>query len=100
MANPLDITNPTPKDPTVTSVADTTTESELVASNDLRSEVEITNTSSADLYILKGTGTPSSTNLTAVVPQDSHYSTDFSGAIQGIWATNPNDGSALITETE
>lgn len=99
MANPLDITNPHPKNPTVASVADTTTPAELIASNESRSEVEITNTSSAELYLLKGTGTPASDNLTAIVPQNSHYSTDFVGAIQGVWASDPGDGSALITET-
>lgn len=99
MANPLDITNPHPKNPTVTSVADTTSASELVSSNSQRSEVEIVNTSSADLYILKGSGTPASDNLTAIIPQDAHYSTDFVGAIQGVWATNPDDGEALITES-
>lgn len=100
MANPLDITNPHFSNATVTSVADTTTAAELVSSNSQRSEVEIVNTSSADLYILKGDGTPAADNLTAIIPQDAHYSTDFAGAIQGVWATDPNDGEAIMTESE
>lgn len=100
MANPLDKTNPKPQSSTTTSVADTTTPAELIASNSVRSEVEIINTSSANLYLLKGTGTVSSSNQTVTIPQDAHYVTDFTGAMQGVWETDPGDGSAIITESE
>lgn len=83
----------------VTSVADTTTSTELIAANSDRKELEITNTSSADLYVLKGSGTASGTNLTTVVSQNETYETTFQGAVQGVWASDPNAGSALITES-
>lgn len=82
----------------VTSVADTTTSATLIASNSARKEVIITNDSSATLYVKYGT-TASSTNYTVSLDRgDSLFEDRYTGRVDGIWATDPNDGAARITE--
>lgn len=87
-----------PITPTVTSVADTASSTMLKAANAARKEIEIQNTSSAVLYIKKGT-TASATDFTARLEQYGYYTTDYTGRIDGIWASDPGDGAAIITES-
>lgn len=87
-----------PSTPTVTTVADTTTSTTLISANTSRREVEFFNTSTAILYLLKGTGTASATNFTVQLNQGDYYSTDITSAFQGVWASDAG-GSVLITES-
>lgn len=91
---------------TVTSVNDAATSAELIAANPDRTGLMITNTSTAILYILLGSGTASTTNHSWVVAASGGQInlSDFSGrcwkgAVQGIWASDAS-GAALITELE
>lgn len=88
-----------PSSSTVITIDDTTTSTTLIATNSTRKEIEITNTSSAILYLLKGAGTASATNFTARLEQYGYYSTDYTGQLTGVWASDAG-GSALITESE
>jgi hypothetical protein len=83
----------------VTSVADTATSTTLIAlsSSLTRREVIIENTSSARLYIKFGT-TASSTDFTMSLAQNEKIVTEYQGRIDGIWATDPGDGAAKVTE--
>lgn len=81
----------------VTSVGDTTSSTQLIASNSSRKEVEFYNNSSAILYLLKGSGTASSSNFTVALAKDDVYATDSTVAFQGVWASDAG-GSVLITE--
>lgn len=87
-----------PSTPTVTTVADTTTSTTLISANTSRKEVEFFNTSTAIIYLLKGTGTASATNFTVQLNQGDYYSTDITSAFQGVWASDAG-GSVLITES-
>ena len=84
---------------TVTSVADTATSAQLLASNGNRYGATIFNDSSATLYVKLGT-TASATDYTVKVVQNSYYEVPFryTGRIDGIWASDPGDGAARITE--
>ncbi|KGM44481.1 hypothetical protein JY97_00640 [Alkalispirochaeta odontotermitis] len=91
---------------TVSSVGDAATTTSLIAANADRTGLIITNTSTAILYILLGTGTASTTNHSWVVAASGGQInlSDFSGrcwkgAVQGIWASDAG-GVALITELE
>lgn len=86
-----------PATPTVTSVGDTTTSTQLLASNTSRKEAEFYNTSSAILYILKGSGTASSTNFTIALNQGDYYTTNITSAFQGVWAS---DAGGIVAVTE
>lgn len=80
----------------VTSVGDSATNTELLASNTSRKEAVITNDSSAILYVAFGE-TASSTNYTARLEQYGYVRTQYKGQINGIWASDAG-GSARITE--
>lgn len=82
----------------VTSVGDTTTSTQLKTSNSSRKEIEFYNTSTAILYLLKGTGTASSTNFTVQLSQNDYYSSKSKAAFQGVWASDPG-GVVLVTES-
>jgi len=84
----------------VSSVADTATSTTLLASNAARLGGSIYNDSSALLYVLYGTGTASATSYTArVYPNGFHTILgNYVGAIQGVWASDPGDGAARMTE--
>ena len=88
-----------PTTPTVTTVGDTTTSTQLIASNTSRKEVEFYNGSTAILYLLKGTGTASATNYTVQLNQGDYYNSDVTSAFQGVWSAD-SGGSALITSSE
>lgn len=82
----------------VTSVNDTSSSTTLKSSNASRKEIIIQNTSSAILYIKYGT-TASSTDFTVSLAQNDILIEDkYTGRIDGIWASDPNDGAAKITE--
>jgi hypothetical protein len=84
---------------TVSSVADTSSSTTLLASNANRLGASIQNTSSAVLYIKLGT-TASASDFTVRLAQYDYYEVPdgYTGRIDGIWASDPNDGAAKITE--
>lgn len=84
---------------TVTAVADNAASVTLLASNAARLGASIANDSSAALYIKCG-GTASLTSYTVRVAQYGYWEVpfDYTGVIDGIWATDPGDGAARITE--
>lgn len=82
---------------TTSSVNDTTTSTQLAASATGRKELFITNTSSATLYVKFGT-TASSTSFAVALSQNETFIEDkYTGVVHGVWATDPNDGAAVIT---
>lgn len=84
---------------TVTAVADNAASVQLLAANTARVGAIITNDSSARLYIKLGT-TASTTDYSVSLAQHGSFELPFgyTGRIDGIWATDPNDGAARITE--
>lgn len=87
----------------VTHVADTATSTELIASNASRVGWSITNTSSAVLYIKFGSGATTTTSYTKRLAQYESAGQEgqlglYTGAIYGIWATDPGAGGANCTE--
>lgn len=81
----------------VTSVADTASSTTLLSSSGSRKGFRITNTSSAVLYVKYGT-TASASDFTVRLPQWAYLEENFySGRVDGIWASDPGDGAALIT---
>lgn len=81
----------------VTSVADTATSTTLLSSSADRKGFRIHNTSSAVLYVKYGT-TASATDFTARLGQHDYLEENFySGRVDGIWASDPGDGAALVT---
>jgi len=86
---------------TVTSVADSATSVPIIAANPARKGVTITNTASTVLYIRCATGAATTTTgYTYRVAQNASVDipNGYVGVINGIWATDANDGSALVTE--
>lgn len=84
---------------TTTQVADTASSTTLLASNANRLGASIQNDSSAVLYVKCGT-TASATDYSARLVQYGYYEVpaNYTGRIDGIWATDPGDGAARITE--
>ena len=84
---------------TVTSVSDNAASVQLLASNTSRLGACIFNDSSAALHVKLGT-TASTTDYTVRMVQYSLYEVPFgyTGRIDGIWASDPNDGAARIGE--
>lgn len=88
---------------TVTSVADNAASTQLLAANAARIGWTVTNTSSAVLYVKFGSGATTTTSYTKRLAQYADCGQDstigiYRGAIYGIWASDPGDGSAVITE--
>ena len=83
----------------VTAVADNAASVTLLAANANRLGASIENDSSAVLYVKFGT-TASATDYTVRMVQYAYYEVPFgyTGRIDGIWATDPADGAARITE--
>lgn len=81
------------------SVSDTASSTQLLASNSERKGAAIWNDSSAVLYVLLGSDTASATNCTAKVAADGYYETPptYLGEVKGIWASD-SSGAARITE--
>lgn len=83
---------------TRTQVNDTTVEGQLLAANTARKRYKITNDSSAVLYLGEGTTVVSSTNYTVALNVNDYWESSFQGQVRGVWATDPNNGAARITE--
>lgn len=100
LTNRLPVKTPTSATATPTSVSDTNASTTLLAANSNRVGATIYNDSSALLYVLLGSGTASSTSYTVRVYSNGYYETPqyYTGQINGIWASDPNDGAARITE--
>jgi len=80
-------------------VADNASDVQLLASNASRLKYTIVNDSSAILFIRCGGGAASTTNYSVkIAPNALWEDRDFTGEVRGIWATDPNDGAARITE--
>lgn len=84
----------------VTNVNDTATSTTLIAANANRRGLVITNTSSAILYVRLASGTASATMFTYRLPQNATQEIlyPYTGIVTGVWATDPNDGVAVVTE--
>ena len=82
-------------------VADSASSVTILASNANRLGATITNDSSAVLYLAYGTG-PATTTDYSVTLQPSGSTLvvpgGFTGIIVGIWASDPGDGGARVTE--
>lgn len=85
---------------TNTSVSDTATSATILASNANRLGATVYNDSSATLYLLLGSTAASATNYTCRVASMGYYEVPFgyTGQLTGIWATDPGDGAARVTE--
>lgn len=102
-ANGLDVdVTRTPKGATagITSVADNASSVTILASNSARLGASVFNDSSAVLYLLYGSGTASATNYTVRIYQNGYHEVfgGFTGQLTGVWATDPGDGAARVTE--
>lgn len=85
--------------PSQTSVNDSASNVTILASNANRLGATISNDSSAALYLKLG-ATASTTSYTCKIASGGYYEVPFNytGIIDGIWATDPNDGAARVTE--
>ena len=83
----------------VTSVADNAANVTLLAANANRLGASIKNDSSARLFIKLG-ATATTASHSAMLEQNGYYEvpSGYTGIIDGIWASDPNDGAARITE--
>lgn len=82
-----------------TTVNDTDSSVQLLAQNVNRMQAFITNTSSAVLYVKLGS-TASATSFTVRLVQNATFEVPqhWMGVISGIWASDPNDGVAVVQE--
>lgn len=85
---------------TRTQVADNSADVLLLASNANRLGATIFNDSSALVYVGYGTTAVTSSNYSAKLFPNGYLEVPFgfTGQIRGIWATDPGDGSARISE--
>jgi len=99
-ANPFPMAVPAATSGAVTNVNDSATSVTLLASNTSRKACVITNTSSAILYVRLASGTASALMFTYRLPQNAtqEITMPYTGIITGVWATDPNDGVAVVTE--
>jgi hypothetical protein len=84
-----------------TQVADNAASTTLLAANASRLGAIITNTSSAILFIRLDGGTVTTANYShRIAASGGSYEVPFqhTGAITGIWASDPGDGNANITD--
>ncbi len=96
------LTGITASSATTTSVNDNAASTQLLASNASRVGWAVTTTSSAVLYVKFGSSA-STTSFAKRLAQNADCGQGpldglYTGAIYGIWATDPNDGAAIITE--
>jgi len=92
---------PTNNVSTITNTNDTATSAQLAAQNVNRLRAWVTNTSSAVLYVLlENSGTASATRFTKRLAQWETWEIpeNWIGDIRGVWASDPNDGVAIVTE--
>ena len=84
---------------TQTVVADSASSQTLLASNANRIKCLITNDSSARLYIHFEAEAASTTNYgVSLITNETWEEREYTGEIRGIWASDPGDGAARITE--
>jgi len=85
---------------TVKTIDDTSSSVTLAAANVNRTGIVITNTSSAVLYVRMASGTASEVMFTYRLPQNETQEMFFpyTGTVTGMWATDNNDGVAVVTE--
>lgn len=84
---------------TRTQVADTASDTQLIAANTARKKVIIYNDSTAALYIGFGATAVTTSNYTAIIYPNGYFEDTYSlDQIRGIWASDPNTGGAKITE--
>lgn len=85
---------------TTSQVADTASSATLLSANAARVGVLLTNDSSARLYVRLSAAAASTTNYSFSLAQHETWEDDkYTGEIRGIWATDPGDGGAKVTET-
>lgn len=96
----LPVKTPMAATATRTSVSDSAVSGTILAANANRKGATITNDSSGVLYVALGAGPATLTDYTAKLGQDQTYSVpaNYTGIIVGIWASDPNDGGARVTE--
>lgn len=84
---------------TVTSTSDNASNVTLLAANANRLGAIVQNTSSGILYVKCG-ATATTTSFTVRLAQFGYWECPFgyTGIIDAIWATDPNDGAAVVTE--
>jgi hypothetical protein len=94
------ITEPKSATATTSQVADNSASVTILASNASRLGATILNDSSAALYLRLGSSAATTTNYTVRITQFGYYEVPFryTGAITGIWASDPGDGAARVTE--
>jgi hypothetical protein len=94
------ITEPKSTTATTSQVADNSASVTILASNASRLGATILNDSSAALYLRLGSSAATTTNYTVRITQYGYYEVPFryTGAITGIWASDPGDGAARVTE--
>ena len=99
-ANPFPMTTVAATSGAVTNVNDSATSVTLLTANTNRKACVITNTSSAILYVRLASGTASALMFTYRLPQNAtqEITMPYTGIITGVWATDPNDGVAVVTE--
>lgn len=85
---------------TRTQVADIASDTQILASNTARLGATVYNDSSALLYLGLGTTAVTSSNYTVKLFSNGYYEvpTGFTNELRGLWATDPGDGGAKITE--
>lgn len=88
-----------PNNSSQTIVNDNASSVSFLSANPSRMGATITNDSSAILYLILGPAA-TLTNYTVQLPKNAYYEVPFgyTGDVAGIWATDPNDGAARITE--
>lgn len=85
---------------TRTFVADTASSTTLIAARATRKYFSIRNSSSATLYIRINGGTASPSDSDVEIRSGGYFESFYlvSQEVSGIWASDPNDGGALIVE--
>ena len=81
----------------ITSVNDSNTNQTLLAANAARIKFSVFNNSTVALYLKKG-ATATTSDFSVIIPAGGYYGDDdYTGRVDGIWASNAS-GAALVTE--
>lgn len=85
---------------TQSAVADSATSVTILASNSARLGASVANDSTVTLYLRLSATAATTTAYTVAVVANAYYEVPFryTGAITGIWASDPNTGAARVTE--
>jgi hypothetical protein len=99
-SNPIPVKEVRAATGTNSSVADNAASVTILASNTSRLGATVYNDSSATLYLLLGSTAASTTNYTCKIVASGYYEVPFgyTGQLTGIWASDPGDGAARVTE--